>query len=88
MWLSHRYDCVDKKAKITKKLVIKQKIRFEGYEKCLQNNKVILKLQQRFRRKFNKISSKSNNDERLQTLDQVISYPCSISKLSEYAKWN
>ena len=38
----------DKKAKGTKKCVIKKMIKFNDYKKCLLNNEVILKSQQRF----------------------------------------
>ena len=36
-------DKIDKKAKGTKKCVIKKMIKFDGYKKCLLNDKVILK---------------------------------------------
>ena len=38
----------DKKAKGTKKCIIKKMIKFDDYKKCLLNDKVILKSQQRF----------------------------------------
>ena len=38
----------DKKAKGTKKRVIKNMIKFNDYEKCLLNDEVIFKSQQRF----------------------------------------
>ena len=38
----------DKKTKGTKKYVIKKMIKFDDYKKCLLNDKVILKSQQRF----------------------------------------
>ena len=41
-------DKIDKKAKGTKKCVIKKMIKFDDYKKCLLNDKVILKSQQRF----------------------------------------
>ena len=41
----------DKRAKGTKKRVIKRMIKFDDYKKCLLNGEVILKLQQRFRSK-------------------------------------
>ena len=41
----------DKKAKGTKKCVIKRMIKFDDYKKCLLNGEVILKSQQRFRSK-------------------------------------
>ena len=39
----------DKKAKATKKCVIKRRLAFNGYKKCLLNNKTILKSQQRLK---------------------------------------
>ena len=32
----------DKKVKGTKKCLIKRRLKFEDYKKCLQNNKIIL----------------------------------------------
>ena len=37
-----------KKAKRTKKCVIKRKLKFNDYKHCLLNNEIILKSQQRF----------------------------------------
>ena len=37
-----------KKSKGTKKCIIKKELRFKNYKDCLLNDKVILKLQQRF----------------------------------------
>ena len=39
----------DKKAKGTKKCVIKQRLEFNDYKDCLLNNEIILKSQQRFK---------------------------------------
>ena len=39
----------DKKAKGTKKCAIKQRLKFEDYKKCLQNSKIILISQQKFK---------------------------------------
>ena len=44
----------DKKAKGTKKCIIKKMIKFNDYKKCLLNGEIILKSQQRF------ISNKRN----------------------------
>ena len=41
----------DKKAKGTKKCVIKRMIKFDDYKKCLLNSEVVLKSQQRFKSK-------------------------------------
>ena len=43
-------DCKeDKKAKGTKKCVIKRRLKFNDYKDCLLNNKIVLKSQQRFK---------------------------------------
>ena len=41
-------DSDHKKAKGTKKCVIKRRLIFENYKDCLLNNKIILQSQQRF----------------------------------------
>ena len=64
-----------KKAKGTKKCVIKQKFMFEKCKGCLFNNKTVYRSQKRFRSYFhdvyteevNKIALSSNDDKRLQT---------------------
>ena len=66
----------DKKDKPTKKCAIKQKIKFNDYQNCLLNNKLLLKLYQTFKtearnvytEEINKIALSSNDDKRLQTL--------------------
>ena len=77
-------DCKeDKKAKGTKKCVIKRRLKFNDYKDCLLNNEIILKSQQRFKserhdvytEKINKIALNSNDDKRLQTFDRSTSYP-------------
>ena len=76
-------DSEKKKAKITKKCVIKRGLMFENYADCLFNNKIILKSQQRFKsdhhevytEEVNKIVLNSNDDKRLQTFDRVTTYP-------------
>ena len=73
----------DKKAKGTKKCVIKKMIKFNDYKKCLLNNKVILKSQQRFISKkhdvytenINKIAPSNNDDKRIISSNKIISYP-------------
>ena len=66
-------DCKeDKKAKGTKKCVIKRMIKFNDYNNCVLNDKVVLKSQHRFKSKghdiytenINKIALSSNNDKR------------------------
>ena len=62
-----------RKPKGTKKCVIKRILKLNDYEDCLFNNKIILKLQQRFRsdyhdvytERINKIALSSNDDQRL-----------------------
>ena len=81
------YDSEVKKAKGTKKCVIKRMFKFLDYKDCLFNNEIILKSQQRFKRKthnvyteeVNKIVLSSNDDKRLQTYDKVTSYPYGTS---------
>ena len=74
---------VHKRAKGTKKCIIKREIMFEYYKDCLFNNKTIIKSQQRFRsdhhrvytEKVNRIALSSNDDKRLQTFDGITTYP-------------
>ena len=73
----------DKKAKGTKKCVIKRMIKFDDYSRCLLNGEVILKSQQRFRSKghdvytenINKIASSNNDDKRIVSSNKITSYP-------------
>ena len=76
-------DCKeDKKAKGTKKCVIKRMIKFNDYKNCLLNGEVVLK-SQRFKSKrhdvytenINKIALSSNDDKRLLASDKITSYP-------------
>ena len=76
-------DKEDKKAKETKKCEIKKTIKFNDYKKCLLNDKVILKSQQRFisnkhdvyTENVNKIALSNNDDKRIISLDKITSYP-------------
>ena len=81
-------DCEeDKKAKGTKKCVIKRMLKFYDYKYCLLNNAIILKSQQRFKSEghdvctdeVNKIALSSNDDKRLQTFDRITTYPYGTS---------
>ena len=71
-----------KKAKGTKKSVIKRELIFENYKNSLFNNKIILKSQQRLKSdhqkvytdKVNKIALSSNDNKRLQTFDKITTY--------------
>ena len=73
---------VHKRAKGTKKCIIKREIMFEHYKDCLFNSKTITKPQQRFRsdhhrvytEEVNKIALNSNDDKRLQTFDGITTY--------------
>ena len=74
---------VIKKAKGTKKCVVKRDILFSNYIDSLFKNKVLYRSQQRFgsdhhkvhTEEVNKIALSSNNDKRIQTFDKVTTYP-------------
>ena len=81
-------DCEeDKKAKVTKKCVIKRRLKFNDYKDCLLSNQIALKSQQRFKNErhdvyteeINKTALTSNDDKRLQTFDRITSYPYGTS---------
>ena len=71
-----------KKAKGTKEYLIKKIPKFNDYEDCLFNNKIILKSQQRFRSDYhdvyteqmNEIAINGTDDKRLQTFDKITTY--------------
>ena len=71
-----------KKAKGTKKCIIKREIMFENYRESLFEGKIISKSQQRFRsdnhnvytEEINKIGLSSNDDKRLQTFNGITTY--------------
>ena len=73
----------DKKAKGTKKCMIKRMIRFNDYKNCLLKDEVILKSQQRFKSKghdvytknINKVALSIIDDKRLIPSDKITSYP-------------
>ena len=73
----------DKKAKGTKKCVIKKMINFNDYKKCLLNGEIILKSQQRFisnkhdvyTEEVNKIALSNDDDKRIVLPDKISSYP-------------
>ena len=76
-------DCKeDKKAKGTKKYVIKRMIKFNDYKNFLLKEEVILKSQQRFISKkhdaytenINKIALSNNDDKRIVSSDKITSY--------------
>ena len=72
-----------KKAKGTKKSVIKKMLKFEDYKKCLSDNEPMLKSQQRvksenhevYTENINKIALSSNDDKRIVAVDRITSYP-------------
>ena len=74
---------VHKRAKGTKKCIIKREIMFEHYKDCLFNSKTIIKSQQIFRsdhhkvqtEEVNKIALTSNDHKRLQTYNKITIYP-------------
>ena len=76
-------DSVKKKAKRTKKCVIKRRLMFENYKYCLFNDTDILRSQQRFKsdhhevytEEVNKIALSSDDNKRLQTFDRIETYP-------------
>ena len=76
-----------KKAKETRKCVIKRMLKFHNYKYCLLNNEIILKSQQRFKsekhnvytEEINKIALSNNDDKRLQTFDGITTYPYGTS---------
>ena len=73
----------DKKAKGTKKCIIKRMIKFNDYKNCLLKDKVLLKSQQRFISKkhdvytenINKIALSNCDDKRIVLSDKIMSYP-------------
>ena len=72
-----------KKAKGTKKCIIKKMIKFNDYKKCLLNGEIILKSQQRFisnkhdvyTENINKIALSNNDDKRIALSNKITSYP-------------
>ena len=86
-------DTENKKAKGTKKCIVKRELILKNYMDSLFNNEVIIKSQQRFRsdhhrvftEEVNKIAVSSNDDERLQTFDKVTTFPdgTNVFKLCE-----
>ena len=73
----------DKKAKGTKKCVIKRMIKLDDYKNCLLKDKVLLKSQQRFiSRKhdvytedINKVALSNDDDKRIVSSDKITSCP-------------
>ena len=83
-------------------MLIKWILKYNDYEDCLFNNRIILKSQQRFKSDYqnecteqiNKIALSSNDDKGLQTFDKITTHPygtnafkvCESEMLSKY-KW-
>ena len=73
----------DKKVKGTKKCIIKKVIKFNDYKKCLLDDEVILKSQQRliskkhdvYTENINKIAVSNNDDKRIVSSNETSSYP-------------
>ena len=73
----------DKKAKGTKKCVMKKMIKFNDYKKCSLNDEVMFKPQQRFISKkhdvytenINKIALSNHDDKRIVSSNKITSYP-------------
>ena len=73
----------DKKAKGTKKCVIKRIIKFDDYKNCLLKDEILLTSQQRFISKkhdvytenINKIALSNNDDKRIVSSDKITSHP-------------
>ena len=72
-----------KKAKGTKKCVIKQNLMFQNFKDCWSNNKNVYRSQQRFK-SYNhdvyteeviKVALSANDDKRLKTYDGIETYP-------------
>ena len=76
-------DSAKKKAKGTKKCIIKRRIMLQNYKDSLFNNNTILRSQLRFKsdlhnvytEEVNKIALNSNDDKRLQAHDRITTYP-------------
>ena len=81
-----------KKAKETKKYVIKRELNVKNYKDCLFNDKTILKLQQKFEsdchnvytEQINRIALISSDDKSLQTFDKIATYPYGTNAFKVY----
>ena len=73
---------IKKKAKGTKKCVIKSDLKFDDYKDSALKNKIILRSQQRFKsdhhnvftEEINKVAISSNDDKRIQDFDGIITH--------------
>ena len=72
-----------KKAKGTKKCVVKKMLRYDDYKNCLFTNSKVLRSQQRFKSEnhsvytenINKIALSCDDDKRIVAADEISSYP-------------
>ena len=77
------YSFLTDDGKGTKKCIIKKMIKFNDYKKCLLDDEVILKSQQRFISKksdiyienINKIALSNNDDKRIISSNKIRIYP-------------
>ena len=82
-YLTDKDDNEHKKAKGTRKCVIKRELTFKNYTDYLYNNKNVYRSQHRFKsynhdvctEEVNKIALSANDDKRLQTHDKITTYP-------------
>ena len=73
----------DKKAKGTKKFIIRRMIKFNDYKNCFLKDELILKSQQRliskkhdaYTENINKIALSNNDDKRIVSSDKIMRYP-------------
>ena len=91
MLIMKKNKIINKKAKGTKKCIVKRELIFENYKDSLFNDKIILRPQQRFRsdhhrvynEEVNKIALSSNDDKRIQTFDKVTTFPYGTNVFKE-----
>ena len=80
-------DKVDKKAKGTKKCVIKRCLMFDNYEESLENKQKILRSQERFKsdghnvytEEISKVAFSFDDDKRIIDYDGITTYPYGIA---------
>ena len=81
-------DTEHKKAKGTKKCIIKRELMFKNYKDCLFHDKFILKSQQRFKSYCHNVYTEqvvsSNDDKSLQTLDKIRACPYGTNSFEVY----
>lgn len=81
------------KGKRVKRCIIKGKLKFKDFEKCLENNKIVLRSQQRsksearniFTEEFKRVALRFNDNKTLQSLN---SYSNCMEVLEKHAKKN